>query len=163
MKKFFIAAIISTFCFGAPSSGQDKGLQKEIEAVYAKRQKAILDKDFARLKSDLTADYTEKTKSGTIRNRREADADTDHLSAIIKEVFAYTIKVVTVEEGKDKAINVETTDSGEFDFVGPDNTTHRLVGKGRQRDTWIQVDGELKMKYHEELESTAQVDGKPVN
>jgi hypothetical protein len=155
MSKLFIAVIISLFFTGL-ASAQDKEIRKEVEAIYAKRQKAILDKDFARLKSDLTDDYREKSEDGTIRNRQQADAELNRLYSIIKEVVAYSIKVVTIKEDNNIQIIVETTDSGEFNYVGPDGKTERLSGKGRQRDIWIRTHGELKIKYHEDLESTVQ-------
>ena len=76
---------------------------------------------------------------------------------------AYTIKVISVEENKDKEIVVETTDSGDFNATLPDGVVHKMSGAGRQRDVWVRSQGTLKMKYHEELESTMQIDGKPVN
>jgi hypothetical protein len=72
------------------------------------------------------------------------------------------LTIKRVEENKNNEVIVDTADSGEFSFVGPDDKIHKLTGKGRQRDIWIRTQGGLKMKYHEELESDVQVDGKPI-
>jgi len=162
MKRVCTTAMISTLVLTGLALGQDNVLRKEIEAIYAKRQKAILEKDFARLKLDQADDYTEKSNDGTVQNRKQADAEADQLYSIIKEVFSYSMRVVAIEESKKREIFVDTADSGEFSFVGPDDKIHRLTGKGRQRDIWIRTQGGLKMKYHEELESNVQVDGKPI-
>jgi len=64
---------------------------------------------------------------------------------------------------KNSEIVVDIDDSGEFTFVAPDDKTHKVTGNGRQRDIWIRRPSGLKLKYHEELESNVQVDGKPIN
>jgi uncharacterized cupredoxin-like copper-binding protein len=161
-KKLLVAAMALTLILGGLALGQDS-TRAEIEAIYAKRQKAILGKEFARLKADLTGDYTEKGRDGTVKNRQQADAEADQLNSLVKDVSSYTIKVVSVEENKDKEIVVETTDSGDFSFAMPDGVVHKLSGKGRQRDIWVRSEGTLKMKFHEELESSVQVDGQTVN
>jgi hypothetical protein len=155
MSKFFIVAIISLFLTGL-SAGQDKDIRKEVEAIYEKRQKAILDKSFARLKLDWADDYTAKNKDGMISNRQQAEAEIDELSLIIKDVFEYSLKVVSVKGDKKNRIIVETVDSGEVNYVGPYSKPQRLSRKGRQRDIWIRTHGELKLKYHEDLESNVQ-------
>jgi hypothetical protein len=161
-KKLLVAAMALTLMLSGVVFGQDS-TRAEIEAIYAKRQKAILNKEFARLKADLTDGYTEKDKDGVVKKRQQIDAETDELASLVKEVTAYTIKVISVEENKDKEIIVETTDSGDFSIATPDGQIHKLSGKGRQRDTWVRSQGTLKMKFHEELESTMQMDGVPVN
>ena len=161
MKKACTTVMISILLLTGLALGQDEGLQKEIEAIYATRQKAILKKDFARLKSDQADDYTEKSKDGTVQNRKQADVEADQLYSMVKEIFSYSIQVVAIQN-KNNEIIVDTADSGEFSFVGPDDKIHRLTGKGRQRDIWIRTQQGLKMKYHEELESNVQMDGKPI-
>lgn len=161
MKKLLVAAMALSLLLGGLAFGQDS-TRTEIEAIYAKRQKTILDKDFAHLKTDLTDDYTEKDKGGAVKTRQQADAETDQLASLVKDVSAYTIKVVSVEENKNKEIIVETTDGGDFSFATPDGQVHKFSGKARQRDIWVRVQGTLKMKFHEELESSAQMDGHPI-
>src|ERR1700742_809515 len=96
-KKLLVAAMALTLMFSGLVFGQNS-TRAEIEAIYAKRQKAILDKKFALLKADLTDDYTEKDKGGVVKKRQQIDAETDELASLVKDVTAYTIKVISVEE-----------------------------------------------------------------
>jgi hypothetical protein len=159
LKRVLTSTITLTLFFAGFALGQEKSLRKEIEAIYAKRQNAIRAKDFASLKADEGDDYIEKSKDGTIQNRQQADAEADQLFPLIKEVFAYSLQTVSIEEGKSREIIVETTDSVVFSILGPDDKIHKFSGKGRQRDIWIRTHNGLKLKYHEELESTVKMEG----
>lgn len=142
----------------------DGHTRKEIEAVYAKRVTAIREKNFKLLKSHETDDYSEKSTDGTIQNRQQADAEADHLFAIIEEVYEYSLKIDRIEESQaTSAVTVEIEDSGRFRFTGPDGKAHEMVGSGRSRDVWVRTSQGWKLKYHEELDSSVKVDGKPIN
>jgi hypothetical protein len=137
---------------------------KELQAIYAKREKAIKAKKFGYLKLDEADDYTERDKDGTVRNRQQADAEADQIHALVREIHQYSLKIDSIKEGKEpNEIIVETSDEGEFSFAGPDGKVHELSGQGRQRDTWIRTQEGWKVKLHEELESKVKMDGKPIN
>ena len=156
-----LAAIV---LFNGPASADDSQTRKEIEEIYAKRVEAIKKKNFAYLKSHESDDYTEKTKEGTVKNRQEADAEADDLFGMVREVKEYSLKVDTIKEDKtNNEIIVETSDSGSFSLVTPDNKAHEVIGRGRSREVWKRTKQGWKLKYHEELgDSYVEMDGKPI-
>ncbi|MEW6207720.1 MAG: hypothetical protein AB1631_05090 [Acidobacteriota bacterium] len=161
--KLFIGAVALTLAFSGLALTDDNELRKELEEIYAKREKAIRDKNFAYLKFHLADDYTEKGQDGTIQNRQQADEEADRLYPMFEEVHEYSLKIDSIKAGENNEIIVETSDNGEFSFSGPDGRLHKLKGKGRQRDSWIRTQQGLKIKFHETLESVVEVDGKLIN
>jgi hypothetical protein len=146
-----------------PRPAEDGQTRKEIESVYAKRVSAIKEKNFKLLKSHETEDYSEKSKDGTLQNRQQADAEADQLFTMIEEVYEYSLKIERIEESTTNAVTVEIADSGRFRFSGSDGKSHEMLGRGRSRDVWVRTSQDWKLKYHEELDSSVKVDGKPIN
>jgi hypothetical protein len=153
---------LSTLFFGIAVKGDDGHVRKEIEALYAKRDKAMLNKDFAVLKSMETEDYTDKKKDGKVSNREQADSEIDQLAPMIKEVQSFWTKVESIKEGEDDEVIVEISDGGKISIVDPEGKTHLIEGSGKSRDTWEHTDKGWKIKAHENLESTTKLDGKPI-
>ena len=144
-------------------SGLDS-VRSEIEAQYAKRDQAFKNKEFDFLKSQEASDYTEKTKDGAVRSKEESDALSDQVATMVKEVADQGTKVESVKAGDaDGEYIVVSSDHGRLTLATPDGQTHEAVGRSRQRDVWVRTDEGWKIKYHEELESTVQIDGKTVN
>jgi hypothetical protein len=159
----FLAALASTLLLGPIVRGQDHPARKEIEAIYAKRDKAIRDRDFAYLKTHLAKDYTEKSTDGTVLDRKQADAEADQIYAMVKEVHEHSTKVDSIKNGEEKGVLiVEVSDRGKVSFMDPNGKLHELFGRGRSRDVWKFSRQGWQIRYHEELESYVEVDGKPI-
>jgi hypothetical protein len=161
--KLTVAACLSMLLFGIPVKADDGHVRKEIEAIYAKRDKAMLNKDFASIKSMEAEEYTETKKDGKVLNREQADAEVDQLAPMIKEVQSFWTKVEGVKEGEDDEVIVEISDGGKISLVDPEGKTHIIEGSGKSRDTWEHTDKGWKMKSHVSLESTTKLDGKPID
>jgi|HubBroStandDraft_6_1064221.scaffolds.fasta_scaffold190929_2 hypothetical protein len=155
----------------APSLGlasfhptQSDAVRKEIEAQYARRDQAFKNKEFDFLKSQETSDYSEKMKDGEVRNKEECDGLADQMASMVKEVTDEATKVESVKDGDaDGEYIVVASDSGRLTLATPDGQTHLAVGSSRGRDVWVKTDQGWKIKHHEQLESTFQIDGKTVN
>lgn len=160
--KLTIVACLSISFFGVVVKADVGQARKEIEAIYARRDKAMLSKDFAFIKSTESAEYTEKKKDGKVLNREEADAEIDQLAPMIKEVQSFWTKVESVKEGEDDEIIVEISDGGKISLVDPEGKLHIIEGSGKARDTWEHTDKGWKIKSHESLESTTKLDGKVI-
>lgn len=153
VTAFALVVVISSF-----SSTQENKLAKEIQAIYAKRNQSIKEKDFASLKADEAEDYTEKSKDGTVRNRKQADAEADELFALVREVYDCSTKIDSIKEDKQKnEVTVEVSESAKLSFVSTDGIIHEMSGHGRSRDIWRRTQQAWKIKFHEELESTIEV------
>jgi hypothetical protein len=161
--KLTVVACLSMLLFGIAVKADDGHARKEIEAIYAKRDKAMLNKDFAFIKSTEADEYTEKKKDGKVLNREEADAEIDQLAPMIKEIQSFWTKVESVKEGENDEIIVEISDGGKISLVDPEGKPHIIEGSGRSRDTWEHTDKGWKMKYHLNLESITKLDGKPID
>ena len=159
--KLTVVACLSILLFGVVVKADDGHARKEIEAIYAKRDKAMLNKDFAFIKSTESEEYTEK-KKGKVMNREQADAEMDQLAPMIKEVQSFWTKVESLKEGEDDEMIVEISDGGKISIVDPEGKTHIIEGSGRARDTWEHTDKGWKIKSHESLESNTKLDGKPI-
>ena len=161
--KLTVVACLSMLLFGVAVKADDGHVRKELEAIYAKRDKAMLNKDFAFIKSTEAEEYTEKKKDGKVLNREQADAEMDQLAPMIKEVQSFWTKVESVKEGEDDEAIVEISDGGKISLVDPEGKTHVIEGSGRSRDTWEHTDKGWKIKYHVSLESNTKMDGKPID
>ncbi|HKV38180.1 MAG TPA: nuclear transport factor 2 family protein [Blastocatellia bacterium] len=158
------AGFASMFVLSLLAFAQTAGVRKELEAAYAKRDKAFLNKDFGFLKSQETSDYSEKTKDGTVRNREEADAVADQMAPMVKEVAEIATKIESVKPGDQPGeYLLETSDHGKMTVNGPDGASHELTGTGRYREIWVRTKDGWKIKYHEEVESDMRIDGQPMN
>ena len=160
--KFIVFACIGVLLFGIAVRAADDHVRKEFEAIYARRDKAMLSKDFALVKSMETEDYTEKKKDGKVLNKEQSDAEVDDLAPMIKEVQSFWTKVESVKEGDENEVIVEVSDGGKISIVDPEGKPHIIEGSGRSRDTWEHTDKGWKLKYHENLESNSKLDGKPI-
>ena len=160
--KLTVVTCLSILIFGVAVKADDGHARKEIEAIYAKRDKAMMAKDFAFIKSTQSEEYTEKKKDGKVLNREQADAEIDQLAPMIKEVQSFWTKVESVKEGEDDEVIVQITDGGKISLVDPEGKPHIIEGSGRARDTWEHTDKGWKIKSHESLESTTKLDGKVI-
>lgn len=141
---------------------QDDSVRKELEAVYAKRDQALKDKNFDFMLSQEAEDYTEKSKDGKVMNKEQADAAAEDVKKMVVAVSEESSKIESVKEGDDGEYIVEISDQGKLTIKGPDGNNHEVEGHGRSRDTWVKTEAGWKIKAHEEIESTITIDGQPV-
>jgi hypothetical protein len=160
--RFLVTACGAVLLLSCAVMAQDNALRKDFEALYAKRDKAFKAKDADFMNSLLAEDYTEKDDAGKIKNRAQAVEETNGMVAAMKEVSSLATKVESVKQGKDEneAI-VEISDAGRVTMTGSDGQLHLIEAKGKSRDTWVRTGGGWKLKYHEVVESSGTVDGKP--
>jgi hypothetical protein len=166
VARLFVAPVVLILAgsgLAAVNKAADDKLRKELEAIYEKRDKALKSKDFDYEKSLKTEDYSEKSSDGTTKNRKESDAESDEMYAMIKEVREVTTKVDSIKAGAaDNEVIVETSDSGSLTIIAPDNKVHEVTGSGRSRDIWLKTQKGWRIKYHEDLGSTVTMDGKRI-
>ena len=141
---------------------QDSQARREIEEIYARRAMAIKKKEFAYLKTHEADDYVEKSKDGNVMNRKQADAEADEMFAHVKEVWAYSSTITSINEGKEgNEIIVEVSDRGRLSILDADDKILKISAQGRSRDVWKRTQEGWRMKSHEELESNVELEGKP--
>ena len=148
---------------GCLALSQDSQARKEIEEIYARRATAIKKKEFAYLKTHEADDYVEKSKDGSVMNRKQADAAADEMFTRVKEVWAYSSTITSINDGKAaNELIVEVIDRGRLSIVGPDDKILKVSAQGRSRDVWKRTQEGWKMKSHEELESKVELEGRPI-
>ena len=161
--RLLVVACICSAAFACPARPDNDDVRKELEAAYAKRDKAFKDKDGALIKSFEADDYIQKTKDGTVADRAIVDPQTDQLLSIVKEIRILTTTVDKVTPGKEpNQYLAEVSSKGDFTIAGGDGALHQVVASAKLRDTWIKTKDGWKIKYHEELESATMLDGKPI-
>lgn len=105
---------------------QDASVRKELEALYAKRDKAIKEKDVAAFRSIETADFEsvlifpnlDFTADGQAGLKKGDEARADAESFVItdvKEVTSFATTIRSIKQGRDaKQFIVESTEHGEI-------------------------------------------------
>ena len=161
-SRFLVTACVAVLVLSCAVMAQDNAPRKDFEALYAKRDQALKAKDADFMNSLLAEDYTSKDEHGKIINRAQAVEENNFMISVIKEVSSVATKVESAKQGKDEneAI-VESSDAGNLTMRGPDGQLHLIEAKGKSRDTWVRTGGGWKLKYHEVVESSGTVDGKP--
>jgi len=155
------AAVLRPIIAAVPT-GLDDQVQKEIEAAYAKRDKAFKEKDIAAIRAMETSDYKEKSKDGVV-DRATLDPQVDQLMAMIKEVKVLFTTVEKISEGKDSTeVIADATTKGDFTFKIEDGSVHEQVASAKVRDIWVKTKEGWKIRFHETLEAAMLLDGKPV-
>ena len=126
------------------------------------RVMAIKKKDFAYLKKHEADDYVEKSKDGNVMNRKQADAEANEVFARVKEVWAYSSTITSMNNSKESnEVIVEVSDRARLSLLGPDDKILKISAQGRSRDVWKRTQEGWRMKSHEELESNVEPEGKP--
>ncbi|HEY6332737.1 MAG TPA: hypothetical protein VI756_25665 [Blastocatellia bacterium] len=161
--RFLAAALICSSVGAGPVRADNDQVKKELEDAYARRDKAFRDKAFDLIKSMWTADYKEKTKEGVVLDRSQVDPETAQLLRLLKDIKILLTTVDKVTEGKEKdEFVVDATSKGDFTLAGGDGNIHEVMASAKVRDIWVKTADGWKLKFHEELESTTLLDGKPV-
>jgi hypothetical protein len=152
--------LISSFLtFAADSSAR-----KELEALYAKHDQAMQNKDWDYIKSLETEDYTEKSKEGTVQNKEQADHQADAMLPMLTAITSYSTIIDTISQGKDEdEVICDISDRGVFIVKGNDSKDHTMEITSKGRDTWIHTEPGWRIKYHHGLESTTKMDGQLLN
>ena len=161
LPRLLAATFVLVLVPGSLALSQDTQARREIEEIYARRVAAIKKKQFAQLKTYEADEYVEKSKDGNVMNRKQADAEADVVFASVKEVWAYSSTITSMNDGKEaNEVIVEVSDRGRLSILGPDNKILRISAQGRSRDVWKRTQEGWKIKSHEELESNVELEGK---
>ncbi len=160
--RFRASVSLGVLLFSYAAMAQDSALRKTFEAIYAKRDQSLRVKDADAINAFLSYDYTEKGLNGDIRNRAQVIGETNAVIRAIEGAPSYVSQLETVRQGanQNEAI-VEFSDFMKGTVKLPDGVLHTFETKGRARDTWVRTGGSWKLKYHEVLEGSGLVDGKP--
>jgi ketosteroid isomerase-like protein len=162
LSRLLAATCLSVLALGCLALSQDDQARKEIEEIYAMRVMAIKKKDFAYLKKHEADDYVEKSKDGNVMNRKQADDEANEVFARVKEVWAYSSTITSMNNSKESnEVIVEVSDRGRLSLLGPDDKILKISAQGRSRDVWKRTQEGWRMKSHEELESNVELEGKP--
>lgn len=146
----------------SPARADEKELRKEFEAIYAKVDEAIKNKDVKALTAMLADDFTSKEEDGKILDREQSIAAVTQSMAAIKEVHSVATKIDSLKESNGQ-VAVEYTQTVKATINGPDGNTHEIVATQKGRDTWVRTDRDWMIKQGENLSNTVTVDGKPVS
>jgi hypothetical protein len=142
----------------------DSSTRKELEAIYAKHDQAMKNKDWDYIKSLETEDYTEKSKEGTVQNKEQADHQADEMLPMLTAITSYSTSINSIGEGKNEdEVVVDVSDSGVFIVKGNDGKDHTMEIASKGRDTWVHTEAGWRIKYHQGLESTTKIDGQLAN
>jgi hypothetical protein len=139
---------------------QTDDVRKELEAVFAKGDQAELKKDFSYWKSLETADYREKSKDGSVRDKAAADARIEKLLPSIKEVREQVSKIETVRPGDAKGEYVVEARSNFALTMAAKGYPREFKGSDLTRDIWVRTPEGWKIKYREELDSSVDLGAK---
>ncbi len=153
--NFCIWTFVSILALGSFSAAQNDSVRKELEAIYAKRDQALKNRDADLLKSLLANDYTEKDKDGKIRNHTDVtnSFDKDASDKDITEVNAAT-KVVSIKQGKDANEAIVETSLTLNMTAMIDGQPHKLQVNGKSHDIWMRNDAGWKMQFSESVDAT---------
>jgi hypothetical protein len=162
--RFVAVALLCSSVVAGPLRADNDQVKKELEDAYAKRDKAFRDKNPDQIKSMWTPDYKQKTKEGVVLDRSQVDPETEQLLRLIKDIKILLTTVDKVTEGKaNNEFIADATSKGDFTLTGGDGNLHEIMASAKVRDVWVKTTDGWKIKFHEELESTTLLDGKPVN
>ena len=145
-----------------PARADEKELRKEFEAIYARVDQAIKNKDTKSLIAMLADDFTSKEEDGKILDREQSIASVTQSMAAIKEVHSAATKIDSLKEGNGQVV-VDYTQTVKATIDGADGSTHEIVATQKGRDTWARTDHDWILKQGENLGNTVTVDGKPVS
>jgi hypothetical protein len=169
--SFYVGIIISILVTSSFAVAQDASSRKEVEALYAKQDKAIKDQDVAAFRATETKDFDVTTRgpgdylrtpSDFPRTGPEARAEVEQF-LFSKEVTSFTITTTirSIEPGQDgKDLVVESTQCGKVARGGePDGY------EGYSKDLLILTDGGWKVKRHSGADGIQRetVDCKPAD
>jgi len=137
-------------------------VRKDLEAVYARLNSAMLKKDVASVIGLCTKDFVYATPSGANLTRGQMEEQLKGQMRAIKKVVAVTIKIDKVTQ-KGAEVVARTTGVFEADIVlTPDaKKASRLKSTSVTDDTWVQVGGKWMLKKVKGVKETSTLDGKP--
>ncbi|GEM_PF-4808102 len=154
---------------------QDASVRKELEALYAKRDKAIKEKDVAAFRSTETKDFEvieggsdyailDVTISGAPLTGERANALAEEAMKDVKDVKSFTTRIERIEPGKDpKQMIVTSIEYGQMsskeDAMVSESAA--LVWEAISRDLWISTQDGWKIKRHQFQQFGKAPDQKP--
>ena len=135
---------------------QDDSIRKDLEAAYAKRDKAIRDKDLDAFNSLMASDYKSKSKDGVTNSLEENSAKMakNFADKNVKEVICIT-KIDDINLGKagnevvvdaSQTLTMNTTISGQ---------PHQFQVQAKIRETWVRTDAGWRVRYTENMDTSA--------
>jgi ketosteroid isomerase-like protein len=132
----------------------------EMEAQYAKIDKAFKERDADYLVSLLTPDFTFTDKSGTTSNREQIAASLHNQLEATTDVEESATQLDAVEVKGDTVV-ATTTQHVKLHVTGSDGKSHLYDGTAKARDTWVHGADGWAIKHSDELEQKATLDGQP--
>ncbi len=112
--------------------------RKELEAVYAKIDKASVEKDLKTLESLLDEDYEKQVDGKTIK-RAEAVARMKKSFEAVKEIVSAKTVINKIEQVEGNQI-VDYTTTGKATVTGEDGKDQTVVVTSKGRDWWVKDD-----------------------
>ena len=133
-------------------------VRKQIEAAYARSDKAVKTRDVSHLMDDATPDMTSKTEGRVIKGTDLINVMKQQL-AMFKSIDEVSSKITSFKvNGGTAVVNAESTLVGTL--VGPDQKPHKLRSVSKDRDTWVKTPKGWKVKLTETLGQKNTLDGK---
>lgn len=139
-------------------------VRKDLEAVYARLNSAMLKKDVSTVIGLCTKEFVYTTQSGENLTRGRMEDQLKAQMRAIKKVVTVTIKIDKVTQ-KGAEVVARTTGVFEADIMlSPDaKKASRLKSTSVTDDTWVQSAGKWMLKKVKAVKETSTLDGKPFN
>ena len=132
----------------------------EMEAQYAKIDKAFKERDADYLVSLLTKDFTFTDRTGATENREQIAATLHQQFEVTMDVEESVTQLDAVEVKGDTVV-ATTTQHVKLHLKGSDGKAHLYDGTAKARDTWVHGADGWAIKHSDELEQKATLDGQP--
>jgi ketosteroid isomerase-like protein len=139
VKNALLIVMLAVFGFAAPSVVRaDDDTRKELEAVYAKIDKAIENKDIKTLEALLDEDYEKQSGDKTIK-RPEAVAEMKKNLDAVKSVESNKTTIDKINQVEGNQI-VDYTQVSKITITGDDGKDKTLTVTSKGRDWWVKGD-----------------------
>lgn len=155
--KFFKSAflvltlLLTGLTYAGSTTANNDDVRKELEAVYAKIDRAIKDKDLKTLESLLAKDYERQSGEKTIE-RGAAVADMKKSLEMVKEVKSSKTTIDKIEQVEGNQI-VDYTQVVKAVVAGADGKDQPFEDTSRGRDWWVkEEDGKWICVSSEKIE-----------
>lgn len=144
-----------------PARADEKTDRHALEAIYAKVDQAIKNKDVKSIRAYMTEDFSLKRQDGKVLNRNESLDSIEQSLGQLGEIHSSTTTINDLKEVEGTAV-ADTTQVLKARIDGPDNKSHELVATAKSRDTWSQTEHGWMIKRSEDLGQSATMDGQPL-
>lgn len=136
VKSFVLIVLLAAVGLASPNAFKPfDDTRKELEAVYAKIDKAIVNKDIKTLESLLGEDYEKQSGDKTIK-RAEAVADMKKNFDAVKSVESNKTTIDGIKQVEGNQI-VDYTQVSKITIVGEDGKDKSITVTSKGRDWWV--------------------------